>query len=1123
MKRTKTHYTIALLLCVLTGGSVWGQQTQHAAHSVLRDGSWWKVAIADEGVYRIGTSDIAALNGKRTSDIAIYGQPGGPLNETNGSARPDDLQEIPIEVHDLNGNGLFDGGDYLLFYSTGVSPWRYSAELQQYVKPAHPYSTHAYIYLTHSNTPHRRISAAAPLTATGDALLSVRSTAKHEQEITNTHESGQIWVGEKFYGSNSTQRFTLTLPAPPNGTVKVRYALASISNSRATFLVDINGQTRTHALGGNSPYGVYYDQATANGTTVTFTISYDSNESLAAGYLDFIEVDGETAPTIGSSQQIMRIPAGDGQVHSLTLANANNVTLWDVSNLHDINAPTLTRDGSSISLNLSTAREHTLIVFGSVYKNVVSISPLANQDLHSHANPDMVIVSHRDLWAEAQRLASMHSITDGMEVLVTTDDAVYNEFSSGQQDPIAIREMLRMFKQRADNNDALVQPRYLLLFGKGVYDNRNITGHTLPAVVTWQSPNSFDSEGSSIASDDIFGYLDDGESGLTYESLEVGIGRLPAKSLDEATHLVNKIERYMLRSDLMQEHLRGDWRNSVALLADDADPSCPADTNFTYSQEVTARRINRLYPQYNIDKIYADAYVQQSGADGSYYPDAKNALNKRINYGCLLLNYIGHGSSQYIGTERYMEKADINNYSNLMQLPFFTTSTCTFGKYDMIGETCGAEEFVLSNGAGIGCVAASRPIAHVQVVNTNIVVQALNPTNRMGDALRMAKNLTPATHALTLMGDPALRLSFPTYQVVVTAINGHAVDSTRADSALVLSTVTIEGEIRDASGNVVDDFDGIIYPEVYDRPISTHTLANDNEGCEVSFTKQQSLLYKGRETVSGGRFQYHFIVPRDVAYQFAPCKLSHYAKSASEDATGAYQNLYLGGFDESVSLTESRPEVRLYINDTNFRDGGITDENPTLLVRLSDSIGINAVGSGLGHDITAVIDNNPNDLIILNDFYETDIADEHRGSVRYGLNGLTSGWHTITVKAWNIFNYSNSATLHFCVHGADTLTSSAFNAWPNPSSTQVAMRMEHNCPGSIRSASFEIYDISGRKVRTLIPVLTEGSYVAGPVVWDLRDDNGQRVQAGIYPTRCTLITTDGDRLTERGKLVVGNP
>ena len=261
----------------------------------------------------------------------------------------------------------------------------------------------------------------------------------------------------------------------------------------------------------------------------------------------------------------------------------------------------------------------------------------------------------------------------------------------------------------------------------------------------------------------------------------------------------------------------------------------------------------------------------------------------------------------------------------------------------MVDETCGAEEFLLADGAGIGCVAASRPISHIQQVNSEMVLQALNPNNTIGDAMRIAKNNRTATQALTFLGDPALKLSFPIYDATVTTINGRTVDPNRNDSAQVLSTVTIEGEIRDKAGQLVSDFDGTLFPIIYDRAVNSFTLANDNEGCEVFFSQQNNLIYKGRTPVENGRFSFHFVVPRDVVFKYDRARISLYAKSASEDACGAYTNLYLGGFDENVDISCSRPSVRLFINDTNFLDGGITDPNPTLLALLHDSIGINAV------------------------------------------------------------------------------------------------------------------------------------------------------------------------------------
>ncbi|MBO4306898.1 MAG: type IX secretion system sortase PorU [Bacteroidales bacterium] len=1123
MKRNKSTiikaYSFLTVMLVMSLSS----HCQYATHSVLRNGNWWKVAIAEDGIYRLSASDIQAFSGTKISDIAIYGHNGGKFDEDNSSPRIDDLEEIPIEIRDNNNNSIFDANDYILFYATGSSIWVFDSLTQRYNYIIHPYSKYNYVYVSSSSGNHKRISSYISPEATGNNIESYHALRIHNVDQTNTHQSGQIWVGERFYGNNVQQTIHITLPAAPTGNISVRYALASVSTASSSFTISLNGQSRQHNFSKSVRYTSNEMSVTAFGSaTLNFNLEYQYREGLANGYLDFIEVDATVPMTMNGDMMLMYVPAIDGSVcRHILMSTTDDTRIWDVTDMCNTKQMILGSGINSVFFNATTEKSHTYIAFNNnSYKTPVSIVSIDNQDLHGATNPDLVIVCHPSLQSEALRLASLHSIYDDMEVLTVTPDEVYNEFSNGQSDPIAIREMLRMFWKRWQSDNTLRQPRYLLLFGKGSYDNKNILESTLPTVITFQSVTSFDDEGTSYATDDIFGYLEDNESGRTSETLEVAIGRLPAKSLAEAAHLVDKIENYINRSDLSHSDIRGDWRNCVTLLADDADPSCVADTNFTYSSEITARLITTQYPQYTIDKIYADAYVQQSGADGSYYPDVNNALKKRIDYGCLLLNYIGHGSSQYIGTERFMMKSDISGYSNFNQLPMFITSTCSFGRYDLPGETCGAEEFLLAEGAGIACIAASRPISHVQSINTDMCMQALNPENRIGDAIMLAKNHRSTSHALTLMGDPALRLSFPTHNVVVTTINGNAVVEGHADSAKVLSTVTIEGEIRDANGNIVSDFDGVIYPEVYDRVLRAVTLANDNEGCEVSFTQQNNLLYKGRAPVVGGRFSYSFVVPRDVAYKYEAARLCHYAKSSSEDATGAYTNLYLGGFDESVNLTECHPEINLYINDTNFRDGGITDENPTLLVTLFDSIGINAVGSGLGHDITATLDGNANTIIVLNDFYSTDIDNELRGSIRYSLSNLTSGMHTITVKAWNIYNFSSTATLTFLVRHSDTAATADFITYPNPATDNVWLRMEHNCKGNIETAQIDIFNSRGQQIYTIHPSVSNDSYVIGPVRWDTHASNGQHVPPGIYIARCTITTSEGERLTEHQKIII---
>ncbi|MBQ0016371.1 MAG: type IX secretion system sortase PorU, partial [Bacteroidales bacterium] len=560
--------------------------------------------------------------------------------------------------------------------------------------------------------------------------------------------------------------------------------------------------------------------------------------------------------------------------------------------------------------------------------------------------------------------------------------------------------------------------------------------------------------------------------------------------------------------------------NYVTLLADDADPSCLHDTTFTHSAEYLANTIKQKYPHINIDKIYADAYVEQSGAIGSFYPDANNAIKKRMDYGCLLFNYIGHGSLQYIGTERYVTETEVSNYTNHQQHTILVTSTCTYGKYDIPGETCGAEMWLHAQGGAIASLSPARPISHNESFNTMLCSLLTGGQVRIGDALRNAKNAYNVSHSITLLGDPALMPSVPQYNAVVTAINNRPVTDSVADSVMVLSEVVVEGEIRQDS-LCVSNFNGTLFASVYDRESKALTLGNDNEDSEVQFSQQKSLLYKGSTTIANGKFQYRFIVPRDVAYNYEQGKISHYARSTDgTDASGVYQNIYFGGFDTTLTISEFRPQIRLYMGDTLFRDGGLTDDSPTLIALISDSVGINAVGSGIGHDITAVIDNKPNTLVVLNDFYEPDITNSHNGQLRYAFDNLEQGYHSITFKAWNIYNYSNSATIHFIVTGQPSSGDVSFFAYPNPASTNTQLRIELSDTQKLSSAEISIYSYTGTLVTTLHPTINNDSYVVGPCSWNLTNAVGAMLHSGIYIARMILTTTDGETISKQCKIVI---
>lgn len=1082
-------------------------------HSVLATGDWWRLQVSQTGVYRLTTSTLPALQGVEMERINLYGHDGAQLSTDNSVVDPARLTlaaPLQIDVVDHNGNGIFDAQDELYFYGEGPDLWSYSEADQQWEFTHHAYAnTNSYYLTTTSTTAAVRVGKPTPPQA-DTTLSSYTAVAVVNNDLVNIYKSGQLWMGEKFSASNPSRTFTLTLPATGSN-LRLRYAMASKSTAAAAFELSTTGFSRTHHYSSNNIYASTLEAVSGTARTLTFSLRYTPGESMAEGYLDFIELTGSVPLAIGAGQTIVRADHRSARSTGTFTASGigTQTRIWRVKKDANTWAEEMTLEGNQWTDSLRIGQQYVAFDGGNCL-TPTSITSLTNQDLLATDQADYIIITHPTFRQQAERLASLHAINDGLSTLVVNAQQVYNEFSSGKQDPMAIRAFLRWM--RTAHPDA--PTRYLLLFGKASYDNRDLLGYGLPTVVCYESHYSFDDQGLSFCSDDMLGYLDNNETGGYSQSLDVGIGRLPARTVEEAEHLVDKIEGYIMRRDLQDSTQRGDWRNSIALLADDADPSRPGDTVFAHSSEAVATSIKQLTPTINIDRLFADAYRQQSGAIGSFYPDLNNALRQRINYGCLLLNYIGHGSQKYIGTERYIEPADIEGYTNIDRLPLMVTSTCSYGYHDLPDELCGSELFLNAKGGAVAVISAARPISHIERFNSDVILQALTPGNTIGDALRIAKNRTSVSPCIGLDGDPALRLAMPTNQVVVTAIDGHA-PLADGDTATALSQVTIAGEIHDADGNLLSDFDGTIYPIVYDRETRSTTLANDNPGTELSFMQQKSILYKGTAPVSGGRFEYTFTVPRDVPYQYAAGKLSHYAKSSSDDATGCYTKILFGGFNEDVELCEVRPTIDLYLGDTTFRSGGITNPTPTLIATLSDSVGINAFGSGLGHDITATIDGQAGSLIVLNDFYEADIDDPRSGTVRYTLDNIAPGRHTLTLKAWNIWGYSNSKTISFRVYTTDEATFSALTVYPNPANDVATFHYETNIPDQIASAQLQIYSPQGALIYTATPTFGNGSYTVGPIVWRLDD-----VAPGLYMARILVTTSDGEIHQSTTKCIV---
>jgi hypothetical protein len=622
--------------------------------------------------------------------------------------------------------------------------------------------------------------------------------------------------------------------------------------------------------------------------------------------------------------------------------------------------------------------------------------------------------------------------------------------------------------------------------------------------------------------------LEDGE-GEADGTEDIGIGRLPVSDTIQAGIVLSKIRKYLNPANM------GDWKNVICLTADDED----GNTHISDAEGLSAL-ITDSVPAYNIDKIYLDAFKQTTSVNGQSYPDVNKAINARINSGCLIFNFTGHGNESALTAEGVVKTEDINSWKNGGKLPLFITATCEFSRFDdidlniatrQITEKLSAGEMVLfnKNGGGIALMSTTRVVysAPNYDLNRNIFKRAFTHDkagNSMtfGEIIKTAKN-SSGTGAnkrnFTLLGDPALKLSYPFYGRVVTdSINNVSV-SNSIDSVKALSVITVSGHLEDMTGHLLNNFNGIVSPMVFDKPVKIKTLANDG-GQSMTFSLTNNILFSGKTLAKDGRFRFSFIVPKDIDYTFGTGKISYYASDNSEDMNGSFSDIIVGGFSSSLLTDMDGPSIKLYLNDTLFRDGGITDKNPRLLAILSDMHGINTLGSGIGHDLTGFLDNKRDNSFVLNNYFEADFDNYMKGRIDYNLSDLTDGIHYLTVKAWDNFNNSSEKTISFKVLTGGKFILTNLHNYPNPFYNETSITLEHNRPDKELEVRVDIYSLDGRIIRIIKTNIEPTGFTLPPVGWDGNDQGGRKAGRGVYLYTVTIVTSDGESARTSGRLII---
>jgi len=1121
--------------------------------SVLSYGTWYKIGVAGSGVYKITATTLRDLGMNPAtidpSRIRLFGNGGGMLPFSNAVYRHDDLKENAIEVYDGGSPGVFDNNDYVLFYGSSPNQWSYDATDHRFHHNVHLYSYATYYFLspdfTDGNQPKRiQLQPSASGTPTNTTSY-FDDYAYHEDDRINFIKSGRQWYGEQF-DVNLSQTFSFNFPDIDTSVpVYVKSNVIAHSFSQSSFRVSYGSLSLM--LQSIPAVGTSYtaDYAAENISSVTFNagsssidinLTYYPTTSTSVGYLNYLELNARRKLKMSGSQLGFRDieTVGNGNMTLFDFDNnGQSLTIWDVT---DPVTPKIQQFTTGYKFVLPTDSLLQFVAFnGASYNTPNPIGQVSNQNLHSYGPQDMIIVTHPLFEQEAQRLAAFRSSHDNLRVRVVTPDQIYNEFSSGARDITAIRDFMRMLYDRAGTTADL--PKYLLLFGDGSYDNKNQSESNTNYLPTYQSSNSISLIGSYV-SDDYYGFLDpdegDWDDGVQ-DLLDIGIGRFPVTTVEEASIVVNKTIDYAtpgtvtntgtVCSDGNTSSL-GDWRNSLCFIADDEDSGLHLDQSNNL-----ATYVHTNYPVYNIDKIFCDSYTQVSTPGGQRYPDVNDAINKRVDRGALIINYTGHGGETGWAAERILDNSMINSWTNIRKLPLFITATCEFSRYDDPGRTSSGEQVLINSEAGgVALMSTTRLVYAAQngVLNSVMMSYLFEPVNgampRLGDIYMETKNNSSVLAGginprnFTILGDPSVRLAYATYDVVTTSINGTPLIAD-GDTLSALEKVTISGEVRN-NGAKLTSFNGIIYPTVFDKQVDVSTLSNDATSPLRVFSLQKNALYRGKASVNGGEFTYTFIVPKDIAYQIGRGRLSYYANNGVDDANGAFDSVMIGGSSGTSISDSDGPAVKLYLNDEKFVFGGTTDENPKVVAMVSDTNGINTVGNGIGHDITAQLDGEPEKIYVLNDFYESDLDSYQSGKVVYPLSKLSNGRHTLKFKVWDIYNNSTDAYTEFVVAESASLALNHVLNYPNPFTTRTSFFFEHNRPCNTLDVQIQIFTVSGKLIKTIDRTVTCNGYRVDDIEWDGRDDYGDQIAKGVYVYRLKIKDLEGMSAEKYEKLVL---
>lgn len=1126
---------------------------RYAKNSVLAKGNWFKIKIPTTGVYKLTYEDLKQMGLSNPKDVQIYGYGGWMLDQDFSTPYIDDLP--PVSVWMSKNPQDFGPGDYILFYGRGDIKWKYDSNTKEFIQTQNPYSSDSYYFITESTDGPQLIEKRKGSPLGRNEITSFQDYYLHEKELVNISLSGREFYGESFI-KNTQQTFSISLPGITQDIATVRYNFIAKPKAKvgklAVMLNNTLMKTSTiSAVSINDSYtkaNILHDYFTSsitqedNKLTLNYIPATDTDENM---HLNFFCITYTKALKPYGAITPFRITESISSVDFKIADAHSNLLILDVNNA---NSPVeidgqLSGNSYKFSANNSSIKEYVIVDLSREIPTPTFSGKVANQNLHASAATEMVIIVQPLFKKYAEELAETHKDDSNLKTLIVSPEDIYNEFSSGKPDATAYRRFLKMFYDRATSESE--KPRYLLLFGDASYDNRFITKEWNKSdkrgiLLSYQSVKSTD-ETTSYVTDDYFGFLDDNEgTSIEKDKLDIGIGRIPVRTTFEAETVVAKIKRYIRNEE------PGIWQNSICFVADDAIASTTStisEADHMKDTDSYAEYLKENKPEFISTKVYQDAYDRfLTPKGGGIYPDAKKAMLDKINSGALILNYVGHGSSRDWSHEYILTYPDIEAMRNT-KLPLWVTATCDFSRFDGSSTSGGEAALLNPNGGAIALFTTVRVVYATmnkklsQSLFSHIFEKEDGKPLRLGDIMRRTKTLDTQLASdenklrFVLLGDPALRLSYPgsQYKVIVDKVNDIDITSNKVQIQ-ALENITVKGRIVNEGGQLASDFNGMLESLMFDNEqgLKTRGYVNYNQRPPYPSSEEIALKYKdytntifsGKSSIVNGEFEIAFVTPMDILYTEGMGRMNFYAYDTDgiKNAQGVFNNYTVGGTSNSAIQEFNSPIIeKIYLDNEQFKSGDKVSPSPLFYAQLSDDTGIN-LANGIGHNISIMIDGKtPYDLTPT---FVNSGTSSKKGTVKYKIPTLEVGKHTLQFKAWDVWNNSTTKHLEFKISDDDSPTPYNFSIENN--TVKDNAKFVFTCDGPVSTAiniKYEVYSENGslkwsHETKGSPELLSNYIYE-----WNLRGVSGKRLTAGVYTCRI-LITINGEESSETHKMVI---